>query len=366
MHKIACLVVCVLLIILTAHREARAANTDPINTITQPVAKIKSKRISNPSKYEKEQQSSLQYRSLSAQPLSQVVSVYDVWFNLIEDTDGDGYFHQFEVSFDVDTQYAQQEIYVVGKLIGATSQQLFETEHYHIESDSGADSYQTTVLLSDGYPSGEYNMELNVYDAQTDTLLLHVNGQHDQDMWGLYLEDAKLEHSIIERIEIYELAYELSEDWDDDGFYTHINLSFDADAPNQTRRIYAHISLRDPYGNRQLLSRTDDFVIQHYDSGDYVQNQLTLEYGFDPDHYQLIIDLYDAYNHHLLLTSNSPLSTPLNLESIDWDSDYSVYIEEEYSVSATGTYRSGGSSSVLLLGALIIFICLRYKQKSNK
>ncbi|NIQ10086.1 MAG: hypothetical protein GWO08_09960, partial [Gammaproteobacteria bacterium] len=74
-----------------------------------------------------------------------------------------------------------------------------------------------------------------------------------------------------------------------------------------------------------------------YSSSDRYYTRITLDYGFDPNRYQLAVQLYDANSGSLLLTSTTPASTALHMESVDWDNDeYVVVVEEEYYASGSG------------------------------
>lgn len=341
MYKIAFVIVAGLLVILASNPQAQAATSTNVNA----GSKFSGKIISNPDKGN----SIAVARGFSAQAYgsnSNPVSVYDVWFSMLEDSDGDGYYHQFAVNFDIDTVYSQQEIYVVGELSAASQQILFQTEPYTLNGDSGNDSYQADVLLTDGYPSDQYELILSVYDADSGTLLLRYDGSHNSQLGRLYLEDNGWESVAQQGITLYQLSFELSGDQDGDGYYTDLSVELDADAPGQERWVYTRISLIDPYGNWNAISTSSAFALHGYNSSDRYTTHAVLDYGFDPATYQLGIEIYDANTEVLLLTNTTPLSTPVNMESTDWDADeyYEVYVEEEYSASG-----SGGSTSALLL-----------------
>ena len=344
MYKIAFVIVTLLLVILANSPQAQAANSLGDNA----TSKFSGKIVNNPDKAN----SIAVARGFSAQTYSSnssPVGFYDVWFNMLEDSDGDGYYHQFEVNFDIDTVFSYQEIYVIGELAAASQQILFQTEPYTINSNSGNDSYQASVLLTDGYPSDQYELTLSVYDAETNALLLQYDAGHNSQLGQLYLEDNGRESVAQQGITLYQLSFEVSGDLDGDGYYTDLSVELDADAPGQQRWIYTRISLINPYGSWTTINTSATFALHGYDSSDRYTTHAVLDYGFDPATYQLGIEIYDAETEALLLTSTTPLSTPLNMESTDWDhnyedGDYEVYVEEEYYASG-----SGGSAGVLML-----------------
>ncbi|AUM13542.1 choice-of-anchor H family protein [Ketobacter alkanivorans] len=364
MYKIPFTVVTLLLLILANHPQAHAAAADTAITATPNTAtgsKTKGQLVNNPSKTE----STLNTRALSYQDASHSahgsVSLYDIWFDMKSDIDGDGYYHQFDVSFDLDTHYNSQTIYVIAELNGLTTQTLFQTTPYTLYGNSGNDSYQANVLLTDGYPPHQYNLTLRVFDANSDELLLTYNTRDHNDANTLNLEDSQYESVSNHRLSLYELSYELRADYDSDGYYTELTVDFDADAPGAEQWIYARISLIDSYGQQHEISLSNDFMLYDYASNDAYSTQINLNHGFEPDTYQLIVELYDADTHALLLTSTTPPSARLRLESSDRDASYGVTVEEEYYVAG-----SGGGAGMLLLTTLMILLILKRRYKSEK
>lgn len=356
MYRFAIAVVAFLILVMANHPQAMAAELNQSNG-----TKTKAKQITNPNKTE----SGLNTRALNFSGASydsaQSVSVYDVWFDMQEDSDGDGYYHRFDVNFDIDTVYNSQTIYVIAEITGSTSQTLFQTEPYTLNGNSGNDSYQVNVLLTEGYPAAQYELTLRIYDAANNELLLQYGAQDNNALYNLYLEDSSQEAFAGSSLSMYELAFELSEDYDADGYYTELAVSFDADTPGDNQWVYARVSLIDPYGQWRTIRTSSAFLLSGYNSSDRYSAHIVLDYGFDPETYQLAVELYDADNHNLLLTSTTPLSTPLHLESTEWDDSYSVIVEEEYYASA-----SGGSTGMLMLTVLLALLILKRRYKSEK
>ncbi|MEC8813799.1 MAG: hypothetical protein CSH49_10145 [Alcanivorax sp.] len=366
MYKMAFVIVTLLLVILASNPQAQAATLTATDSGNSTGSKISGSIISNPEKT----QTMGVARGLSLETTSNrysdsSVRVYDVWFNMVADTDGDGYYHQFEVNFDIDSELYRQDIYVVGELAGASRQILFQTETYMLSGDSGDDTYQARVLLTEGYPSQAYELILNIYSAETDSLLLQYDGDNDSRLRSLFLEDNTQEEAGYDRVTLYELGFELSADQDGDGFYTQLEVELDADAPGQERNVYVRLSLIDGYGRWYNISTSNLFRLYDYSSNDRYTTRVVLDYGFDPATYQLGVEIFDAETENLLLSSTAPSTTPLTMESTDWDNDwdndYSVTVEEEYRVSG-----SGGSSSLFLLFLLGLFLLAAHRNKSNK
>lgn len=223
MYKIPFIVVTLLLAILANHPQAHAAAADTAITTIQNTAtgsKTKGQLVNNPGKTE----STRHTRALSYQDASYSthgsVSLYDIWFDMKSDIDGDGYYHRFDISFDLDTRYNSQTIYVIAELNGLTTQTLFQTTPYTLYGNSGNDSYQANILLTDGYPPHQYSLTLSVFDASNDERLLTYNTLDHNGSNTLNLEDSQYESINNHRLSLYELSYELRADYDSDGYYT--------------------------------------------------------------------------------------------------------------------------------------------------
>ncbi len=355
MQKAAIILVTMLILILASHSQAETNGAD-----AAPQQKTQGKLIRNPNKPEPNSTNS-STRAATFSAAQQTISLYDVWYDLITDNDGDGYYQKLHINFDLDTAYSEYPIYVVAE-IGSQSQTLFQTDPYNLNGNSASDSYQATVLLTEGYPSSYYDLVFKVYDADNHQLLAQFSSQNNDLFEPLYLEDATLD-SNLEDVSLYSLAYDLSEDWDHDGYYTKINLQFDADAPNQQRWIYAELFLVDEYGQWHELASTQPFQIAHYNSQDAYQTSVSLNSGFSPQSYQVAVRIYDGYTHSLLLTTIAPSGSYADMESIDWDNDNwsedeTVIVEEEY-------YYASGSGGSMGLGIFVALIALGLRRKFN-
>ena len=284
-------------------------------------------------------------------------AMYDVWFNFTRDDDGDGYYHQFDINFDIDTRFSSASIYVVGQLNNGTGTPLFQTDPYTINGATGADSYNVTVLLTDGYPSAQYALTLNVYDAQTHALLLTYGPQQEYSLGQLYLEDVSREASFDSQLQLFQFNYTLSNDYDSDGYYTDGDVHLDVDAPNQTLTLYASLYIIDNYGNWIPLQNSSTFVVSGYSSHDGVDISFGLNSGFDPQNYRLGVEIYNAQTHNLLLTSTTPDATPVRMESVDYDD--SAYGYDDYYYSA----HAAGSLPLLMLAGLGMLAVMRTRVK---
>lgn len=147
----------------------------------------------------------------------------------------------------------------------------------------------------------------------------------------------------------YDAYTELYADSDRDGFYSGIVLTFDADTIWPAADVFAVVYLSYEYGPWNEYAETEVFTIFGTSAFDEYTIETDLVAGYPPGNYDVLIELYDAYDA-VLIASIGPEDSPdlglLPLEDAGYDSAAggpgSVVIN-------TG---GGGSTSVFMLVCL--------------
>ena len=289
------------------------------------------------------------------------VGVYDIWFDQHTDNDGDGYHSKFKLFFDIDSRYTNHRIYVTGQINNGASTPLFRTDPFVVSGETGNDTYSATVLLTDGYPSDQYDLTLRIYDAQSNALLLTWGPQQDGQMSQLFLEDAERDAVSNADLQVFEFAYTLHSDQDGDGYFTEADVRIDADAPQQSRAVYASLFLIDRGNNWIPLRNSSVVTVSGYSAADAIRMDFALDSGFDPQRYRLGVQLHDAYNHNVLVTATTPDSAPARMESVDYDG--SVYVVEEEYYYEEEYEHSGGATGLVLIAGIVLLWRLRARRK---
>jgi hypothetical protein len=95
----------------------------------------------------------------------QLFDIYSANARLLSDIDGDGYHHALLVSFDVDVDYQEADVYAKLYLSreGEPWSQYFTTDLFHIHGDSGDDAYEVETELLEGYYPGYYAVLIEIY-----------------------------------------------------------------------------------------------------------------------------------------------------------------------------------------------------------
>jgi len=128
----------------------------------------------------------------AARPYGHGVDIATVATELITDLDADGYYARFSVHFDANT-YAGERIWLYAKLYlsleGGPWTLYAVSDDFLIEGDSLLDDYLVETTLFNGFPSGYYDVRLELYDADHDDWLLTWGPYDDGSLRNLPLED---------------------------------------------------------------------------------------------------------------------------------------------------------------------------------
>lgn len=164
---------------------------------------------------------------------------------------------------------------------------------------------------------------------------------------------------------IYEGYSQLIEDYDSDGFYQTFSVTFDADLisynPYEQAIVYAELYLSENGGPWQHYYTSDSFIIQGDSSDDNFEVYSNLKQGFKPNHYDVLIDLYEVGYPDIIASYSSDDTNSLYalpLESSDYDPEYVEYYEE--------THFHGGSNSPTGLIVIILVLALRRLNVQSK
>jgi hypothetical protein len=119
------------------------------------------------------------------------LSIFDAYTEISRDDDDDGYYHRLEVTFDADT--SGEEVWVYAKLYlsleGGPWNHYYTTETFSVMGYVIGDEYVVVTRLLDGYPTGYYDVLIELYDADDDLLAVNYGPYEDADLAVLPLED---------------------------------------------------------------------------------------------------------------------------------------------------------------------------------
>ncbi len=129
---------------------------------------------------------------------SSVVSAStDFWFYsadviLFNDHDVDGHYHGIDLLFDADTYYNAAEVYIVAylSLDGGPWNEYTVSENFTLFGASADDEYNIVTELVSGYPTGSYDLLIELFDGYDDQFLASFGPIDTPELAFLPLEDA--------------------------------------------------------------------------------------------------------------------------------------------------------------------------------
>lgn len=115
--------------------------------------------------------------------------IYDAWVERSVDADYDGYHSHFSVVLDADTIYAEVPVYVVLYLGDAqTYYPVHTSSDFFIYGESSNDEFIIETALISGFRPYDYDVLIELYDAQTEELLAVADHTNDADLSYVPLE----------------------------------------------------------------------------------------------------------------------------------------------------------------------------------
>lgn len=131
---------------------------------------------------------------------SEEISIFDASTELVSDFDFDGFYHRFSVAIDADTIHNTS--YVYAKLYlsyeGGPWNHYATSNAYHIYGDSAQDTFVIETELADGFPTGYYDVRIELYDADYGDWLVSYGPYDNPSLSTLPLEDSYYDDEYID------------------------------------------------------------------------------------------------------------------------------------------------------------------------
>ncbi len=126
--------------------------------------------------------------------------IYDADVQLFGDDDIDGYFYGVDLLFDADTIYSEADVYAVLYLSfeGGPWNEYAVTEDFTIFGSSGSDEYVLVTELMSGYPTGDYDLLIELFDVFDGAYLASFGPDETSALSFLPLEDFNRDAPIAE------------------------------------------------------------------------------------------------------------------------------------------------------------------------
>ena len=124
---------------------------------------------------------------------------YSAEVDLYYDHDADGYYYGLDLWFDVDTNFAAADVYAVVYLSfeGGPWNEYAVTEDFTIFGTSGDDDYVIETELISGYPTGSYDLLIEVFDPFDGAFLASIGPAGTSELAFLPLEDSDRDAPVV-------------------------------------------------------------------------------------------------------------------------------------------------------------------------
>jgi hypothetical protein len=121
--------------------------------------------------------------------------IYDADAALYDDFDADGYYRFISVRIDADTFFSRSFVYAVIYLSadGEWFDHFYSTQDFEINGATSDDEYFVEVELVSGYPSGRYDVLVELYDADLGLYMDEFGPEESPTLGLLPLEDASFD-----------------------------------------------------------------------------------------------------------------------------------------------------------------------------
>ncbi|MDY6976023.1 MAG: choice-of-anchor H family protein [Pseudomonadota bacterium] len=131
--------------------------------------------------------------------------IYESWVTLLQDIDYDGYHSTFSIEFDADTIFTRAPVYAV-LYLGKDG--LYDAIHvsseFYIYSEDSTDTFTIESTLVSGFTPSDYDILLELYDADTEELVAFTDAYDDNELAYLPLESEDSEYVVEDTVVIVE------------------------------------------------------------------------------------------------------------------------------------------------------------------
>ena len=116
---------------------------------------------------------------------------YDAYVTLFADSDGDGFYTGIELEFDADTVYTAADVYAVTylSLDYGPWHEYAVTADFTLYGATDTDRYVIETELVTGYPTGDYDILIELYDTFDGSLVATFGPDETSELSFLPLED---------------------------------------------------------------------------------------------------------------------------------------------------------------------------------
>ncbi len=265
--------------------------------------------------------------------------IYDAAVLLKSDVDGDGYYSEVRVDFDVDASINEYydvyaELYIREE---GTSDWIhyYTTDIFEIYGDDSSDDYHVTTTFNDGFPPAKYEIAIDLFEYGYSGVVDYLEANDDPDLGNLPLEDTSYEQTQpVSNVSISTVKTEIFTDSDGDGYYRDFKISFDADVASGQRDVVAKLYQKTGSGDWQYETESSVYTLDGTSTTDTIAFEAEWQSGYATSYYDFKIEIYDSATNEFLAEA-----------SHDFGPLVDVPLEDAGKDTVSGGSGSGGSGS---------------------
>jgi hypothetical protein len=275
-------------------------------------------------------------------------TLYGATSTLRADRDGDGYHSEFRIRFDADVIVGSTYVYAKLYLRRAGESEWFlyhETDDFYITGQTSDDEYYVTTSLDAGYPTGEYDVLIDLYEAGFSGIVATLGPGESGALSYLPLEETGLDVPVgISGYSIQDVTTTLLTDADGDGHYSRFRIAFDPDAEFEDRLVYARIWVRARGGEWIEEFASEDFWVDVAGVADVYELSVEWRTGYPTSFYDVQIDLHDSATDLLVASAGSERGALGQIPLEDQSRDQFVNPPAPGSGGSTSSREGGGGA----------------------
>ena len=126
--------------------------------------------------------------------------IYDADVILFADEDHDGFYYGIDLLFDADTIYSSADVYAAVYLSyeGGPWNEYAVTEEFTLFGSSSNDDYVLVTELMSGYPTGDYDLLIELFDAVDGAFVASFGPEDSSELSFIPLEDFNRDAPVVE------------------------------------------------------------------------------------------------------------------------------------------------------------------------
>lgn len=295
--------------------------------------------------------------------------IYDAAVFLKTDQDGDGYYSEIRVDFDADSRVAAYydvfaELYIREQ---GTSEWIhyYTTDVFEIYFDDSSDDYQVTTTFNDGFPPGQYEVAIDLFEYGYSGVVDTLEAFDDADLANLPIEDTSFEQlEPVTDVSISTVKTEIFTDNDGDGYYQDFKISFDADVASGQRSVVAKLYQKTGNGDWEFEAESDVYTLDGTSTADTIAFDAQWQAGYATSYYDFKIEIYDSATNEFLATASNDFGPLVDVPLEDAGKDTSAGTGSGSSSGNPSTTSSGsGGGSWNFLGLMFLAAAAWWRRK---